>query len=288
VLTPEVAGVIVVKCSGSGIDRQAVCDDVARLRARGEPVVLVHGGGSEIDELLGALGHEPEYYTSPSGVTSRRSTAPVVDAMTMALTGRVKPSFLRHLLACDVPAVGLTGIDGGLLRARRKPAVRAVVGGRRLSLRDELSGRITRVDGGLLRSLLRVGITPVLSPPALDEHGEVVNVNADRVAAAVAVALGARALVFLASVAGVLADVRVPASLLPVVTLGGPRVAMPGSGGMTAKLLACREALEGGVGEVRVACGENRSPVLAALAGGGTSMVLQGETASVEGVDGHG
>lgn len=272
---------IVVKCSGSDIDRAAICTDLAQLRAAGRLVLLVHGGGAEADGLLRGLGREPEYYTSPSGVTSRRCTPRAVEAITMALTGKVKPDFLRHLAAAGARPVGLTGLDGQLLRARRKSFTRALVDGRTVSLRNEYAGRITRVDAGAILALVAAGFVPVISPPAFDPDGAVVNVNADRVAAAIAVALRARTLVFLSAVPGVLDDHPDPATLVRELAVRPGAVPLPHSGGMTAKLLASREALEGGVGVVRIASGTGHDPVTAALRGGGTRVVLQRQAAPV-------
>jgi acetylglutamate/LysW-gamma-L-alpha-aminoadipate kinase len=172
-----------------------------------------------------------------------------------------------------VRAIGLSGLDAGLLRAQRRAAVRAVVDGRRVLIRDDHSGRITSVDGSLLELLLANGITPVVSPPAIAEDGRPVNANADRVASAVAVELNADTLVFLTSAQGLLADPADPASLRTDHSIDQDSAAGV-TGGMSVKLIAAHEALRGGVGTVVIADGRTDAPVTDALAGGGTRLHL--------------
>ncbi|MFI6377773.1 [LysW]-aminoadipate kinase [Streptomyces sp. NPDC050546] len=268
-------GLTVMKCGGAaGVDPGRVCADVAALVAAGERVVLVHGGSAELDKLAARLGVPQRTLTSRSGVTSRYTDDATLEVLTLALAGQVKPAVLTELAALGVPAVGMTGIDAGLLRARRKQALRAKVDGRVVLVRDDHSGRIDRVEPGVLKVLLDSGITPVVSPPALDEDGRSVNVNADRVATAVAAALGATRLIFLTAAPGVLADPRDPSSRLDHVVLP-PEGTPPGAeGGMAVKLIAAREALVAGVPEVLIADGRVERPVRRAIAGEATRAVL--------------
>ncbi|NEB74971.1 hypothetical protein G3I40_06945, partial [Streptomyces sp. SID14478] len=184
-------GLTVVKCGGTAeVQAEAVCAGVARLVREGRPVVLVHGGSAMVTELAGRLGVPLGELVAPDGTVSRRTDPATLEVVTLALAGKAKPALLLELARRDVPAVGLTGLDAGLLRARRKKALRTVVDGRTVVVRDDRSGRLTSVATPLLHSLLADGMVPVLSPPALAEDGRPVNVNADRVAAAVAAALG--------------------------------------------------------------------------------------------------
>jgi [amino group carrier protein]-L-2-aminoadipate 6-kinase len=263
---------LVVKCGGaSGVDAGAVCADVAELVRAGETVVLVHGGSAEADALGRRLGVPPRFLTSPSGVRSRHTDPATLDVLTMALTGRVGPALVATLLSHGIRAVGLSGVDGGLLRARRKPAVKAVEAGRTRLVRDDLTGTLVSVATDLLHALLDAGCVPVVSPPAFDpEHGPV-NVDADRVAAAVAAALGADDLVILSNVPGLLRDPADPASVVPAIPAGRLDELLPlAAGRMKLKLIAAGEALAGGVGRVRIGDGRIRSPVRRALDGHGT------------------
>ena len=270
--------VTVVKLGGGdGIDPGRVCGDVAELAAAGEPVALVHGGAAEIDRLAAQLGLARRTLVSPAGTTSRRNDPATVDALTMAMTGRVKPRLLAALAARGVPAAGMTGLDAGLLVARRKGAQRALVDGRTVVVRDDLSGRIVAVDPTLPRLLLAAGIVPVVSPPAAGEDGRPLNVDADRAAAALAAALGAARLVLLTGAPGVLGDGDAPMARLEL-PAEGP-VELGWSGGMRRKLHAARDALAGGVSRVVVADGWVEYLLAAALAGNGTTVTLAGRPA---------
>jgi acetylglutamate/LysW-gamma-L-alpha-aminoadipate kinase len=185
-----------------------------------------------------------------------------------------------------VPAVGLTGLDGGMLRARRKSAVRSVVDGRTTLVRDNLSGRLCGVRTELPQTLLRSNFVPVVSPPAIDEHDHPVNVDADRVAAALAVALRADHLVLLTGAPGLLADPDDDTSVLS--TYAAPASGAPGrfaGGGMALKLVAAREALAGGVTTVRIADGRVPHPVSRAMAGSGTAVTTNPRLRSQRGPD---
>ena len=180
---------------------------------------------------------------------------------------------MAELSRHKVPAVGLTGMDGGMLRARRKAAVRAVVDGRTVLIRNNHSGRITTVNTELLETLLHAGYVPVISPPGIDEHDHPVNLDADRAAAALAAALGADQLLLLTGAPGVLADPDEPTSVQTTVLISPTSAPDPSAtGGMALKLIAAREALTCGVATVRIADGRIPEPVRRALAGAGTTV----------------
>jgi acetylglutamate/LysW-gamma-L-alpha-aminoadipate kinase len=267
--------IAVVKCGGAAtLDPAAACADVAGLVAAGRSVVLVHGGSADIARLGAALRVPMRRMTHPDGYSARYTDSATLEVVTLALTGAVSPRLVTALLAAGVPAVGLSGLDGALLRARRRAAQRAVSGGRPVVVRGDHSGQIMAVNTGLLGTLLAAGLVPVLSPPALAQDGTAVNADADRVAAAVAVALRAATLILLTAAPGVLADPADPASLLPACVL--PRRGPPPQrgGGIAVKLLAARDALLGGVPQVIIADGGRPRPVQAALGGAGTRLTL--------------
>jgi len=233
--------------------------------------VLVHGGSEEIDRLGVALGQPPIHYTSPSGVVSRRCDAAQMEAVVLALAGKVQTELVAGLGARGVRALGLSGVDGRLVLARRKTGARAVVDGKVIRLADELAGSVERIDGPLLRSLLELGLTPVVGPPAITPEGLVVNVDADAVASALAGALRAEALVLLTNVPGLLRSLDDPASLVRSVPREGFDSALAWADGrMRKKLLAARDALTAGVSRVVIAPSAVEQPVGHALAGGGT------------------
>lgn len=266
---------VIVKCGGnSGVDGVAVCRDVAELRDEGAFVVVVHGGSTDIDRVAARLGVATRRMYASDGMSARYTDAATLEAVQLALAGVVKPRLVTALLQAGVSAIGLTGVDGGLVRARRRTAQRATVDGVKVVVRDDHSGRVTGVDARLLTMLLAAGHTPVISPPVLAADGGPVNADADRVAAAIAVALGASALVLLTGVRGVLADPADEETVLDEceVPACGPPPHV--GGGVGAKLVAAREALIGGVPRVVIAQGASPRPVHRALAGEGTRVVL--------------
>ena len=274
--------IIVVKCGGArGVAEGHVCADVAALRRDGQRVVLAHGGSADIDRLAAQLGVPQRQLVAPDGVVARYTDDATLEVLTLALAGAVKPRLVELLAREGVAAVGLTGLDGGLLVARRKAAQRALVDGRVVVVRDSHAGLLVGVNAQLLHALLDAGFLPVVSPPALADDGGAVNVDADRAAAAVAAALDASTLVLLTRAPGVLSDPADESSALKTCTL--PTSGSPpawAEGGMALKLVAAREALLQGVPEVVVADGAGERPVLQALAGGGTRIELKREGAA--------
>lgn len=275
---------LVVKCGGNAaVDPGAVCREVAAIALAGRAVVLVHGGSGDIERLAARLGVPQRIQVAPDGVPARHTDEATLEVVTMALAGVVKPRLVAALNACGVPAVGLTGLDGGLLRARRKAPQRAVEDGRRVLVRDNRAGIVERVEADLLRLLLRQGLLPVVSPPALAGDGTAVNVNADRAAAAVAAALAATELVLLTGAPGLLRDPADERSLLRRCVVppdGSPPV--HARGGMALKLVAARDALLAGVARVRIADGRDAGRIRAALAGAGTEVLLGAPAGSGE------
>jgi acetylglutamate/LysW-gamma-L-alpha-aminoadipate kinase len=269
---------LVVKCGGhAAVNHEAVCADVADLVRAGRSVVLVHGGSADIDRLADRLGVPHRRLTGPEGRIARYTDPVMLDVVVTALAGIVKPRLLVSLAKAGVQAAGLTGLDAGLLRARRPAAIRAVVdgeGGPRV-VRDDHGGRIVEVDTRLVMRVLEAGAIPVISPPALSPEGECVNVDADRAAAALAGALRAETLVLLTGAPGVLSRPGDESSLLRECQL--PAAGLPpfAQGGMRSKLMAARDALHSGVETVLVADGRRTGSVRAALAGAATRVFLQ-------------
>ena len=259
---------IVVKVGGAaGNSLDPVLDDLATRT----DYVLVHGGSDRVDRLGEALGRPSEYYTSPSGVVSRKSDPAHLEVLVMALSGAVQTEIVAALAHRHVRAIGLSGADGGLLLAQRKQGSRAVVDGKVLRVADDWSGTIEAVNVELLRTLLAQGLVPVLGPPAITSAGEIVNVDADRVASEVAAALHAEALVLLTNVPGLLRERAEPTSLIRSVARDEVDAVLPfAEGRMRKKVLAARSALAAGVPRVVIATSQGERPVDRALAGEGT------------------
>jgi acetylglutamate/LysW-gamma-L-alpha-aminoadipate kinase len=234
---------------------------------------LVHGGSAEANRLGEQLSCPPRYLEAADGMRSRYTDAATLDVLTMAMVGRIKPRLVEQLGRLGARAIGLTGLDGRLVTARQTPPVKAIVDGRRSVVRDDHVGRITAINVDLLRLLLGAGYVPVISPPVLDPAIGPLNSDADRLAAALAVALGAEWLITLSNVPGLLRDAADPASLITSLTAADRDAALGfARGRMRVKLQAAYEALEGGVGRVVVGDGRLPQPIHAALRGAGTLL----------------
>jgi [amino group carrier protein]-L-2-aminoadipate 6-kinase len=265
---------LVIKIGGSaGNDYDELCDDIAARRRLGERIVLVHGGSDETNRLAEALGRPPRFVTSVSGFTSRYTDRPTLECFMMATAGLVNKGLVERLQRRNVPAVGLSGLDGRLLSGKRKSTIRIVENGKQLLLRDDWTGSIELVNDQLLRLLLDAGYLPVIAPLAASTDGEALNVDGDRAAAALAAALQAETLLLLTNVAGLLRAFPDESSLISRMRAADLAAAMPlAEGRMKKKLLGAEEALRGGVRRVIIGDGRAAAPISNAVAGGGTHI----------------
>jgi acetylglutamate kinase len=279
----------VVKVGGEvlseGKIRKALCEQIALLWSFSIRVVVVHGGGAELDAVCEAMAIPVEK------VAGRRVTSPeVLDAAKMVFAGQVHMDLLAELQGAGVPAVGLTGLDAGLVKAHRRPPVAVVPdGATEPQLVDfGLVGDIDAVDPHVLSHLLEGGFVPVVAPLSGGEDGAIFNTNADTIAAGLAAALGAEKLFFLLSVPGLLKDVAKASSLIPHATLediSAFEAKGAISGGMRPKIAAVRAALQGGVASAHLVSGLAPDALLAEIftnEGSGT-MVVSGAAAAVAG-----
>jgi len=256
--------------------RKALCEQLALLWSFSIRVVVVHGGGSKLDAVCEAM-HIPI-----QKVAGRRVTSPeVLDAAKMVFAGQVHMDLLSELQAAGVPAVGLTGLDAGLVKAHRRPPVAVVPdGATEPQLVDfGLVGDIDTVDPHVLSHLLEGGFVPVVAPLSGGEDGTIYNTNADTIAASLASAIGAEKLFFLLSVPGLLKDVTKTSSLIPHATLeelAGFEAQGVISGGMRPKVAAVKAAIDGGVPSVHLVSGLAPDALLAEVftnEGSGTMIV---------------
>jgi acetylglutamate/LysW-gamma-L-alpha-aminoadipate kinase len=264
---------IVVKAGGGeGLDMQAVAADVAEIVKQGQQVVLVHGGSHETNVISEKLGHPPRFVTSVSGHSSRYTDRETLEIFAMVVAGKINKLLVEQLQQLGVNAVGLSGLDGRLLEGKRKDSLRIVENGKRKVLRGEYSGVIEQVNGNLLKMLLDAGYTPVVAPIAISYESEGLNVDGDRVAAAVGVALRADKVIILTNVPGLLRDVTDEGSLIKQIPPAQAEQYLDqyAKGRMKRKILGAVEALQDGVGQVIIADGRAEDPVQRALAGKGT------------------
>ena len=264
--------IIVVKLGGTeGVDFSAICRDAAELSSQGIKMVFVHGGSAEANALGDALGAPPKMITSPSGFTSRYTDRKTLEVFLMAVNGKVNSFLVEQLQKLGINAFGLSGLDGKVLQATRKESVQSVEHGKRKILRGDYTGKLSAVRCDLLCMLLDAGLLPVLAPVAVSEKGEALNVDADRAAAMVAVALQAETLILLTAVPGLLQRFPDESTLIHQISQSQLNVAAEAAKGrMKKKVLGAEEALHGGVRRAVIADGRIQAPISSALAGRGT------------------
>jgi acetylglutamate/LysW-gamma-L-alpha-aminoadipate kinase len=263
----------VIKIGGAeGIDYDLIADDVAHLIAQGQRMVIVHGGSAMTNQVAAALGHPPQFVTSVSGYSSRRTDRRTLEIFEMVYCGQMNKGWVERLQRRGVNAVGLSGIDGHVWQGARKDTITILdERGRRRVLRDDYTGRVEQVNKALLNMLLDAGYIPVLTPPAVSFQGEAINVDSDRAAAATAVALQAEALIILSNVPGLLDNYPDESSLIRHIPAGRIDSFMSAAQDrMKKKVMGAGEALAGGVRRVVFADGRVENPILRALAGEGT------------------
>ena len=247
-----------------------VLEQVDALRHLGIRVVLVHGGGAQASTLSRSLGSEPRF------VAGRRVTdEAALQAAVLTLNGEANTAILAACCALGIPAVGLSGVDSGLVRARRRPPV--VIDGETVDYGHV--GDVVSVEPDVLQWMLHDSRLPVVSPIAADDEGNLLNCNADGIAAALAVAMKAVKLVLLTDVPGLLERAEDPRSLVSYIDLEGLRVMKQRgvlAGGMGPKAAAIESALNGGVARAHLVSWRVPDGLLAELftnQGSGTLVV---------------
>jgi acetylglutamate/LysW-gamma-L-alpha-aminoadipate kinase len=267
---------LVIKLGGSaGINTDYTLDDLAALWP-GERVVFIHGANAALDAFMKAQGREPRLVTSSTGQVSRFTDRETMDDMLAIYAGRVNKRIVEGLQARGVNAVGLSGIDGGIARGTRKDALRVVEDGKPKVLRGDYAGSLKEINTDLLTLLLDNGYLPVLTPPALSQNGEAINVDGDKLALRLALALNAKALVILSNTAGLLADVNDAASLIRQIDVSSDdsiEAAMTAAGGrMKKKVQAGIDAVREGIPLVVFGDANVERPITAAMNGQGTQL----------------
>lgn len=264
----EPDGLLLVKIGGgASINLDGIARDLADLSG---PLVIVHGANALRDSLARRLGVEKRILTSVSGHESVRSDRDLIDVMLMAYAGLRNKRIVELLQGQGVNAVGLTGLDGALVRGRRNRGIRVREGGKTLIKRD-LSGKPVEVNRKLLALLLDGGFTPVLTVPLIDEHNVAINSENDDVVTLLGNELRADCVIQLIEAPGFLEDPDDPASV--VARLGLAELARREgevTGRMKRKLLALRRLVESGTTRVVIADGRVEHPISEALAGRGT------------------
>ncbi len=230
---------VVIKYGGNAMInddlKSAVMSDIALLKLVGINVVLVHGGGPEITEMLGRVNKESRFVNGMR-VTDKET----IDIVQMVLAGKVNKSLVQHLQKCGAPAVGLCGLDGNMLMAEK------------LITSEDIGfvGEITQVNPKVISDVINNGFVPIISTVAGSVSGDVYNINADIAASRIAAELGACKLILMTDIRGLLRDKNDENTLIPSVNVSEvPMLKREGiiSGGMIPKIDCCVEAVRRGV-----------------------------------------
>ena len=224
-------------------------EQIGILHELGIRIVLVHGGGPQSTELATNLGVETQFVEGRR-VTDEQS----LEVATMVLNGQINTRILAACRDIGIPAVGISGVDAGLIRANKRPPV-DIDGIDAGPVDYGFVGDIESVDADVLRTQLASGLVPVISPLSADESGTLLNINADTVAAALAAALDAEKMILVTGAPGILEDRADPGSLISYIDLDGlQRLREAGSlaEGMLPKAAAIEAAIRGGVQRVHV------------------------------------
>ena len=265
---------IVVKIGGvNGMNFDGVCADIAAHVTAGQKLIVAHGGSGETNAISAQLGHPPQFVTSPSGFTSRYTDRTTLEIFAMVTTGKINTLIVERLQKLGVNALGLSGVDGRLMVAKRKEALRIIdpATGKQRLLRDDYTGKIETVNSVLLHLLLEAGYTPVIAPLAISPEGDALNVDADRSAAMVAGAVHAERLILLSNVPGLLRRFPDESTLIARIDKAQVEQSLEfAEGRMKKKVLGASEALQLGVAQVVFADGRVANPLAQALAGRGT------------------
>jgi len=244
--------VFVLKAGGEAFDSteatRRLVEQINILHQVGIRVVLVHGGGPQSTQLAGRLDVAAHF------VDGRRVTdAEALKVMTMVLNGQINTEIVAACRACGVPAVGVSGVDAGLIRAAKRPPVKRE--GNEETVDYGFVGDILAIDPTVLENLLDDNLVPIVSPLSADDDGTLLNINADTVAAAIAGKLGAEKLILATGAPGILETLEDPRSLISYVDSAGlAKLRRDGrlSDGMLPKVAAIEKALAAGVPRVHV------------------------------------
>ncbi|MBQ3116374.1 MAG: acetylglutamate kinase [Clostridia bacterium] len=247
--------IVVIKYGGNAMINQSlkeqVMEDIVLLWLTGVKVVLVHGGGPEISEMMDKLGKKSEFVDGLR-VTDKET----VDIAQMVLAGKINKSLVNFLNVNGGKAMGISGIDGSLIEASVKNQKLGFV------------GKIEKVNIGAVEDLLEKGYIPVVSTIGCDKEGNVYNINADTAAAFIAGALNAKRLIMMTDIAGVLKDKDDPSTLIPDISVSQAKELYESgviSGGMIPKVDCCVEAINKGVKKVIIMDGRVPHSILMEL-----------------------
>ncbi len=260
--------IVVVKYGGNAMIneqlKEQVMEDIVLLSLVGVKVVLVHGGGPEITDMLTKIGKKSEF-VGGLRVTDRET----VETVQMVLAGKINKTLVNLLQLKGGRAMGISGIDGHMIRAKMKNPELGFV------------GEITGVDVSPIMDMLDRGYIPVVSTIGCDEEGNVYNINADTAAAYIAGAMGAERMFAMTDISGILRDCNDPSSLIPHVTVSEAKKLFEEgviSGGMIPKVQCCIDAIDHGVKKVVIMDGRiPHSLLIETMTDEGAGTMVEGD-----------
>lgn len=255
---------------GKTINWDFIARDIAELQKK-EEVVIVHGAGSIRNEIAEKLGFPTKVVTSPSGIDSVYTDEKALDIFLMVYCGMVNKKIVEKLQKNGVNAVGLSGIDGALWRAKAKKDILIKEGDKIKLLKNNRTGRVEEINTGLVQLLIKNKYIPVISSPALSYENEIVNTDNDWAAAIMAGALKIEKIVMLFEAKGLLRDLNDENSVISTIKIEELDKMMPyAQGRMKKKILGAKKAFELGVKKIYWGDGRIENPVISALEGKGT------------------
>ena len=260
--------IVVVKYGGNAMIneqlKEQVMEDIVLLSLVGVKVVLVHGGGPEITDMLTKIGKKSEF-VGGLRVTDRET----VETVQMVLAGKINKTLVNLLQLKGGRAMGISGIDGHMIQAKMKNPELGYV------------GEITGVDVSPIMDMLDRGHIPVVSTIGCDEEGTVYNINADTAAAYIAGAMGAERMFAMTDISGILRDCNDPSSLIPHVTVSEAKKLFEEgviSGGMIPKVQCCIDAIDHGVKKVVIMDGRiPHSLLIETMTDEGAGTMVEGD-----------
>lgn len=256
---------LIVKLGGSILKTGASSELFADLKEimESNKIIFVHGGGSDVTDIASKLGKEQKFVVSPQGFRSRYTDKETIEIFTMVMAGKMNKKIILSLEKQGIKSIGLSGLDGSLLKAVRKKRLIIVDNrGRKKVIDGGYTGKIIEINKDLLWAILNKNYTPVITPIAISEEYEPLNVDGDRTAAEIACNLGADKLILMTDVEGLIFNNKIISkiktseidSILPEIGQG-----------MSTKIHSSIKALNGGVKEVIITSGSGKKPLSSAL-----------------------
>ncbi len=264
---------MVVKLGGSLLRDplpESLLDDIGEVRTH-NTLALVHGGGDIVTEVAQRLGKEQRFITSPGGIRSRYTDSETAEIYMMVMSGLIAKRLMLQLARRGISSLTLSGVDAHLFKGMRKKKL-AILNerGRKTIIDGGYTGRIVGVNSDFIELLMNNRYLPIISPIAISEETEELNVEGDRAAAALATGIRADAVIFLSNVEGLILNGK----LIERLTVQDARARLASIGyGMQRKVLAGIEAVEGGVQKAIICSGKKPNPIQSALAHQGCTVI---------------